>query len=100
MAIEKNYYTIDPEGKLKCFKCGVPLMEEAQLEMVRLDDPARAAAGDTLLVSISGRSFYGIATADGAVIYRTEEGYVVMSYLSMLDAREIYIWQKGARDGA
>ena len=25
MAIEKNYYTIDPQGKLKCFKCGVPL---------------------------------------------------------------------------
>ena len=22
---EKNYYTIDPQGKLKCMKCGVPL---------------------------------------------------------------------------
>ena len=22
MAIEKNYYTIDPQGKLKCVKCG------------------------------------------------------------------------------
>ena len=27
MAIEKNYYTIDPEGKLRCFKCGVPLIK-------------------------------------------------------------------------
>ena len=26
MAIEKNYYTIDPEGKLMCMKCGVPLV--------------------------------------------------------------------------
>ena len=27
MAIEKNYYTIDPQGKLKCCKCGVPLIK-------------------------------------------------------------------------
>lgn len=81
-------------------KCGKALMEEAQLEMVLLDDPSRVTAGDTLLVSKEGRSFYGIATADGAVIYRTEEGYVVMSYLSMLDAREIYIWQRGNSDAA
>ena len=27
MAIEKNYYTIDPQGKLKCVKCGVPLVK-------------------------------------------------------------------------
>lgn len=81
-------------------KCGIPLMDEGQLEMVRLQEISDASAGDTLLVDISGRSLYGIATADGAVIYRTEEGYVVMSYLSMLNDREIYIWQKGAHDGA
>ena len=27
MAGEKNYYTIDPMGKLSCFKCGVPLVK-------------------------------------------------------------------------
>ena len=27
MAIEKNYYTIDPLGKLSCVKCGVPLVK-------------------------------------------------------------------------
>jgi len=80
-------------------KCGVPLMEEAQLEMVLLDDPGRVTAGDTLLLGIARRSFYGVATGDGAVIYRSEEGYVVMSYLSMLNPREIYIWQKGADNG-
>jgi len=79
-------------------KCGVPLMEEAQLEMIMLDDYSRISAGDTLLVNAKGRSFYGIATADGAVIYRAEDGYVVMSYLSMMDAREVYIWQKGVGD--
>ena len=25
MAAEKNYYTVDPLGKLRCVKCGVPL---------------------------------------------------------------------------
>ena len=25
MATEKTYYTIDPEGKLTCMKCRVPL---------------------------------------------------------------------------
>ena len=27
MAAEKNYYTIDPMGKLACVKCGVPLVK-------------------------------------------------------------------------
>ena len=27
MAIEKNYYTVDPDGKLQCVKCGVPLVK-------------------------------------------------------------------------
>ena len=80
-------------------RCGVPLMDEGQLEMVHLADLSKVSAGDTLLVNISGHSLYGIATADGAVIYRTEEGYVVMSYLSMLDTHKIYIWQKGANNG-
>ena len=27
MAAERNYYTIDPEGKLQCVKCGVKLIK-------------------------------------------------------------------------
>ena len=27
MAAEKNYYTIDPQGKLSCMKCGVKLVK-------------------------------------------------------------------------
>ena len=37
MAIEKNYYTIDPQGKLKCFKCGVPL-EKGKAKFLYLDN--------------------------------------------------------------
>ena len=27
MAVERTYYTIDPEGKLTCMKCKVPLVK-------------------------------------------------------------------------
>ena len=27
MAIERNYYTIDPEGKIQCVNCHVPLIK-------------------------------------------------------------------------
>ncbi len=30
MAVERTYYTIDPEGKLTCMKCKVPLVKEKQ----------------------------------------------------------------------
>ena len=37
MAIEKNYYTIYPEGKLKCMKFGVQL-EKGKAKFMYLDN--------------------------------------------------------------
>ena len=37
MAIEKNYYTIDPLGKLRCVKCNVPLIK-GKAEFMYLDN--------------------------------------------------------------
>ena len=34
--MEKNYYTIDPQGKLQCVKCGVPL-EKGKAKFMYLD---------------------------------------------------------------
>lgn len=34
---EKSYYTIDPEGKLMCRKCGVPL-EKGKAKFAYLDN--------------------------------------------------------------
>ena len=34
---EKNYYSIDPEGKLICMKCGVPL-EKGGAKFTYLDN--------------------------------------------------------------
>ena len=37
MAAEKNYHTIDPEGKLKCMKCGL-LLEKGKAKFMYLDN--------------------------------------------------------------
>ena len=34
---DKNYYTIDPEGKLTCMKCGIPL-EKGKAKFMYLDN--------------------------------------------------------------
>ena len=34
---ERSYYTIDPQGKLKCLKCGVPL-EKGRAKFLYLDN--------------------------------------------------------------
>ena len=34
---DKNYYTIDPEGKLTCMKCTVPL-EKGKAKFMYLDN--------------------------------------------------------------
>ena len=34
---ERSYYTIDPEGKLQCLKCGVPL-EKGKAKFLYLDN--------------------------------------------------------------
>ena len=33
MAVERNYYTIDPEGKLTCNKCKVPLVRKSKIRV-------------------------------------------------------------------
>ena len=52
---EKNYYSIDPEGKLMCRKCGVPL-EKGKVKFAYLDNgfpvyvPEELALGKVLSV--------------------------------------------------
>ena len=37
MAVERTYYTIDPEGKLTCMKCKVPLVKGKDRKSTRLN---------------------------------------------------------------
>ena len=44
MATEKTYYTIDPEGKLTCMKCKVPL-KKGNAKFMYLDNGFPGTAG-------------------------------------------------------
>ena len=49
MAVERTYYTIDPEGKLTCMKCKVPLVKgKAKCGFVYV--PEELALGKVLAV--------------------------------------------------
>ena len=42
MAAERTYYTIDPEGKLTCMKCKVPLVKGKRSEERRVGKECRS----------------------------------------------------------
>ena len=69
MAIEKNYYTIDPEGKLQCVKCGV-LLEKGKAKFMYLDNgfpvelPVCPVCGHQLLVTDTPLSQFSAMTAE------------------------------------
>lgn len=48
---DKNYYTIDPEGKLTCMECGVKL-QKGKAKFMYLDNgfPVELAQGKVLSV--------------------------------------------------
>lgn len=79
------------------FKCGLVLMERARLTA----EPARAGAtfvgGQALCVSVDRQEIFGVATADGALIYCTEGGYIVMRYLDMMQPEQIWTLQLEAK---
>lgn len=73
-------------------KCGVPLLERAQLSASELEPGEEVAPGAILGVEVGGRERMGIATADQALIYRAESGYIVMSYLEALKPERIQVY--------
>ena len=51
MAVERTYYTIDPEGKLTCMKCKVPLVKgKAKFMYLENGFPEELALGKVLAV--------------------------------------------------
>lgn len=77
-------------------KCGVALMHEPQLQLMELTEDA--LPGQILLVQTDDYVCYGIAAADGAFIYRNDEGFVVMGYLNAIETRAVYAWRIGETD--
>lgn len=70
-------------------KCGLKLMERSQLAEIELERADGFEAGAILSVEAEGRKFCGIGTSDGAVIYRAESGYIVMSYLEAMELERV-----------
>lgn len=66
-------------------KCGLKLMDRSQLTEMELEAADDFKAGAILSVEADGKKFCGIGTGDGAVIYRAENGYIVMSYLEGME---------------
>ena len=72
-------------------KCGVALMDRNQLAAVELSTLEGVEAGSILDVEVDGRMICGVATSDGALIYRAESGYIVMSYLNAMQPERILL---------
>ena len=80
-------------GMYVYLKAGVPLMNVDQMQMTAIADIADVQAGDVVMVEVSNARVYGVATADGAIIYCGADGYVVMSYLDMIGDARILHWR-------
>lgn len=61
---------------------------------------AEIDSGSILCVVLDDREIYGIAALDGAMIYQSDEGYIVIGYLDMLEADRVYIVDWEAQDAA
>ena len=80
-------------GMYVYLKAGVPVMSADQMQMTEISDTADIQAGDVVMVEVSDAQVYGVATADGAIIYCGADGYVVMSYLDMISDARILHWR-------
>lgn len=80
-------------GQYVYLKAGVALMDIDQMEMIDAADIADIQAGDVVMVEVSDVQVYGVAAADGAMIYCSADGYVVMSYLDVLGDVRIQYWR-------
>ena len=77
-------------------KCGVAVVNRAQLEPTGTED-SEAAAGDMMALEMEGGELCGVATSDGGVIYRAEDGRVVMGYPQMMDAEAVRLYRVAER---
>ena len=74
-------------------KCGVSLIDRAQLARVEMGAADSFEAGALLGVTVDGVETCGIATSDRAMVYRAPGGYIVMSYLDAMGAEDICLYR-------
>ncbi len=79
-------------------KAGIPLMSTDQMDMRMVDDIAEISAGDVLMIDVSNATVCGVAASDGALIYCGGDGFIVMSYLDMLEDERVMHWRAPEAD--
>ena len=65
-----------------------------------MDADMDAVSGSVLKVILDDQEIYGIAAMDGAIIYQGDEGYIIVSYLDMMEAERIYVAGTEVEDAA
>jgi len=80
--------------------CGYAPARAEDMNFVEADAEMKAEAGSIMRVELNGQEIFGVAAMDGAVIYQGDEGYVIVSYLDMLEADRVYVAGLEAQDAA
>lgn len=73
-------------------KCGAELMRQDQLSRTQVGKADHVESGALLGVIVEDREILGIAASDNALIYRADNGYIVMSYLDTMEPQSISIY--------
>lgn len=72
-------------------KNGRDLPDAGKLSMEEIEDDAAVAPGDIICVRVGSSGTYGVATGDRAVVFCANNGYIVLRYLSTINADAVYI---------
>jgi len=81
-------------------KSGYPLPDAENMGFAEIGADEQPVSGSVLRVIVNEQEIYGIAAMDGAIIYQGDEGYIIVSYLDMLEAERIYAAGLEAEDAA
>lgn len=73
-------------------KTGVELMHPEQFSRVQVGEADTIEPGAFLCVKVGEREICGVAESDDAMVYRGDNGYIVMGYLEEMGAEEISLY--------
>lgn len=73
-------------------KCGVGLTDISQLSRTQVGEADYVEPGALLGVIVQEREVFGVAGSDGALIYRADNGYIVMGYLDAMGAENVCLY--------
>ena len=73
-------------------KCGIALMDRSQLAQIEIGAADSIEPGLFLGAQIGDKEICGVATSDRAMIYRADNGYIVLGYLEAMDVQNLYLY--------